>query len=229
MTHRHEGSTRSVCSVDDRSGTDPRARYEYRVWGRRADLQRHLSGLADSVHHDSIEDCYLLVADPACNAKIRGKRLKVKRLIDERFGFQRWSSTWHRLDRIPEPFGAMLAELTDQPHQWDDPQSLASAIGEVESLHSIRAVYVAKDRRRFRLGSIRAEAVELEIPGLGRPLTTVAFGGRDLGQLIQLRRTLGLDLAPNVAVHLAVDTDHPPSVGPLGPRRRWWHHRAAPG
>jgi hypothetical protein len=78
----------------------------------------------------------------------------------------------------------------------------------VEELHpaaDLRPLFVTKHRMRFRFGSMRAEVTDLEVGQNGERLCTTAIEGRDLLDLIRLRSSLGLDLVPNVAVHLALD------------------------
>lgn len=182
-----------------------RSRYEFRVWGDQDEAYRRLANLADSAREEQLEDCYLLLTDPACNLKIRRNRLKVKRLVEERFGFQRWSTNWQRVT-------AEASELVDEASQADseavmrpDSAGYEAVVGELRPVVNLRPVFVTKYRRRFRFGSMRAEVTDMEIGGQNERMCTTAIEGRNLLDLIQLRSSLGFDLVPNVAVHLALD------------------------
>jgi hypothetical protein len=153
-------------------------RYEFRVWGEHDMARRQLAALAETESEELLEDCYLLVDDRNCNAKIRSNRLKIKRLIDVHSGFQRWSSSTTNLVSPP-------------------PQLVTSA--------GVQPVFVTKHRSRFRFGSIRAESTNVDVHGQPGLLRTVAIVGKDLDELIQLRSSLGFMHLPNVALHHAVD------------------------
>ncbi len=176
--------------------SDSGFRYEFRVWGQHASARRQLARLADTERVEHLDDCYLLLGDRACNAKIRQDHLKIKRLIQVRDGFEQWSSAKLDLQLAPQ---------------------LAATDG-------VRAVFVAKHRCRFRFGSIRAEATDVDVVGWPGILHTLAIEGRDLDDLVRLRASLGLAHLPNVAVHRAVDAalDVVPSAGhgPMEPAVR---------
>lgn len=200
------------------AGNAPRFRYEFRVWGQREEVAKRLSVLAESEQRHRLEDRYLLVGDTACNIKIRENRLKVKRLINVRSGFQWWSSVWLR----DAPGGAQSLERVldglgpDQRLPRSDQRVLARAIGGLQRSDRIRAVTVTKRRRRFRLGSVKAESSIVRIAGRPDRLRTVAIEGRNLDDLVHLRSSLGLGHLPNLALHLAVDlTDGGPG-SPVG-------------
>ena len=193
-----------------KQGTQLRSRYEFRVWGDPDSALDRLSSLADTERDESFEDCYLLVQDPSCNLKIRRNRLKVKRLVEERFGFQRWSTDWHRISVDPgrdrsESTGGMMDPEAIETEQQRNQTLLADVVTALDPTANLRPVFVTKYRRRFRFGSMRAEVADLEIGGRSGRLCTTAIEGRNLLDLIQLRSALGLDLTPNVAVHLALD------------------------
>ena len=186
------------------------ARYEYRVWGKRKEVCKRLSKLADGVSEEEVHDCYLLVSDHSCNAKIRRNRLKVKTLIGERSGFERWSSVWHPAsEKAPQPFNLLMAELkAKDPRKHNYERKVAKTIDKLDLEQDVRAVVVDKYRRHFHLGSIRAEATELRVEGQPGRLRTIAIQGQDVNDLIQLRSLLGLTKVPNLAFHLAVDLQH---------------------
>ena len=166
-------------TVGDMGTSQRRPRYEFRVWGEHRRAHRQLATLAELERQERLDDCYLLVGDRTFNAKIRRNRLKIKRLIGVRHGFQRWVSSH--------------TDLTSWP------------LLPLDTSDGVRPVFVTKHRRRFRFGSVRAEAAEVDV--LGRPglLRTLAIEGKDLDELVRLRSTLGLAHVPNVALHLAVD------------------------
>jgi hypothetical protein len=186
-------------------------RYEFRVWGKRKDVCKRLTKLADAVSEEQVHDCYLLGPDHSFNAKIRRNRLKVKTLVGERSGFERWSSTWHPMSakKAPKPFNLLLAELdAKNPPKQGFERKVAKTIDKLDLDQDLRAVVVDKYRKRFDLGSIRAEATKLRVEGQSGPLRSVAIEGSDIDDLIQLRSLLGLAKVPNLAVHLAVDLQH---------------------
>lgn len=189
---------------------DDGSRYEFRVWGERDKACKRLAKLADVEQRERLEDCYLLVPDDACNIKIRQNRLKVKRLVDERHGFQRWSSIWHRAaNGAPEPFDRVMEELATKRARRDDGRrALVRAVDRLDPDDGVRAVFVSKRRRRFRFGAMRAEASEVKVSGTPGKLFTVAIEGPDLGDLVDLRKLLGLAKTTNLALHLAVDPAH---------------------
>lgn len=184
-----------------------KARYEFRVWGDRKDVYRRLAEMADTDRRERLEDCYLLVHDQACNAKIRRNRLKVKRLIGQRAGFERWSSSWCRdvqeapapFDELAEGLGPPVLPRAAEVHQLED---VAREIGPD---HGIVPVFVTKQRRRFRFGTIKAEAATVEIEGHPGRFKTLAIEGPNLADLVTVRSSLGLNDVPNLALHLAVD------------------------
>lgn len=182
----------------------PRSRYEFRVWGNQDEAHRRLLSLADSSTEKHFKDCYLLVDDPTCNLKIRRNRLKVKRLVEERFGFQRWSTNWHRVTTEASPESSDTRTLAEAAG-LAAPTDLGQVVEELHPAADLRPLFVTKHRMRFRFGSMRAEVTDLEVGRNGEHLCTTAIEGRDLLDLIRLRSSLGLDLVPNVAVHLALD------------------------
>jgi len=180
-----------ITTVEHMSVKKRRIRYEFRVWGEHRSAHQRLSFLADAERQERLDDCYLLVGDRSWNAKIRENRLKIKRLVDVRMGFQRWSSA-----------------KTD----------LAAPVPQLEMSNGVRPVFVTKHRHRYRFGSIRAEATEVDVLGQPGRLHTLAIEGKDLDQLVRLRSTLGLAHLPNVALHLAVDpAERVPYLRPTRP------------
>ncbi len=211
-----------MATTKQRQGS--RSRYEFRVWGDQDIALERLSRLAESEYEQQLEDCYLLVHDPGCNVKIRRNRLKVKQLVEERFGFQRWTTDWHRITvdtnatigdgAGPGPDFAPMGQAGDPSTQLlpeDGQSNLIDVVSQLDPHASLRPVFVTKYRRRFRFGSMRAEVADLEVGGRSGRLCTTAIEGRNLLDLIQLRSALGFDLTPNVAVHLALTSTAPSS------------------
>ena len=184
----------------------PDARFEFRVWGFHQALIERLASAADVDRTRQLTDCYLLTPDPALNVKIRQRRLKIKRLVEEQAGLQRWASTWHRnAAEAPKPFDGLFKELA----QWSEgnrtPNKLAKAINTTDL--GLKAVAVTKHRRRLRLGSIRVESAELMIADRPERLGTLAIEGRNVDDLLHLRSELGFSSARNVAIHLAINPE----------------------
>lgn len=191
--------------LDDEQATSKR-RYEFRVWGGWSDACRQLKRLAGDERRQRLSDCYLLGGDPARNTKIRHSKVKVKHLVEERQGFQRWSSVWHGLaEDAPRPFDRLLDEIHRSAPESDDYQhSVTEAVEDVESDDPLQAVFVTKHRRRFLIGSMKAESTRVGLDGRSRSMHTLAIEGPDIQELIQLRAVLGLTGVPNLALHLAV-------------------------
>lgn len=181
-------------------------RYEFRVWGEHRKAGKMLSRLASRETSEQIDDCYFLVDDLAWNAKVRDSTLKVKRLVSEEQGFECWTSDWHRdAEGTPSPFDELFEELRlDRPlrgKQFD----LSKAVASLDDDSATRAIFVTKHRRRFRLGSIRAEVTDVEVEGVETPLRTLAIEGEHLAELVALRSDLGLGHEPSVPMHAAID------------------------
>ena len=166
-----------------------------------------LAAMAESECHQEIDDWYLFLGSASCNAKVRRNRLKVKRLVEERFGFQRWASIRHSMvddSMVDDTTGGPIDLLVDELGVVDPPRSVAKAHGVPFGASAVAAIHVNKWRRRFELGPMRAEATEVVVDGHPDRLTTVAIEGCDLDDLIRLRAELGLDRHPNLAYHLAL-------------------------
>ncbi len=189
-------------------GESSDARYEYRVWGKHRKARKILSSLASEEITEQISDCYLLVDDPGWNAKVRDSTLKVKKLIAEERGFERWTSNWHRAaDTTPSPFDELFEDLRlDRPRRGKS-FDLSKAVGRLDLDTAATAVFVSKQRRRYRVGSMRGEATDVTIADTGEVLHTLAIEGDDLDDLVALRKKLGVKGSANVAVHVAIDAE----------------------
>jgi hypothetical protein len=182
------------------------ARYEHRVWGQHRSARKMLAKLADEQSTEQVNDCYLLIDDPAWNAKIRNNTLKIKQLVAERKGFEQWTSDRHRsADSAPSPFDTIFERLgLDRPQRGEE-YNLFDEIAALGADSGVRAVFVAKERRRYRIGHLRAEATDITIRETGEVLHTLSIEGDDLDDLTALRKRLGLRDEDNVAVHNALD------------------------
>ncbi len=184
------------------------ARFEYRVWGRHVKARKMLAKMATEQMTETINDCYLLVDDSSWNAKIRGNTLKIKQLVAEHKGFEQWTSDRHRsADSTPSPFDTIFEQLgLDRPQRGEE-YDLFEEIAALDGETGVRAVFVTKQRRRYRIGDLRAEATDITIRENGDVLHTLSIEGDDLDQLSALRKRLGLRGEDNVAVHNALDLE----------------------
>jgi len=184
------------------------ARYELRVWGAHRKARKLLAKLADEQSTERVDDCYLLVDDPSWNAKIRDNTLKIKQLVAERKGFEQWTRDCHRtVDSAPSPFDAIFEQLgLDRPQRGEE-YDLDTEIAALDAHSGVRAVFVTKERRRYRIGVLRAEATDIEIRDTGEVLHTLSIEGDDIDELSALRKRLGLRGEDNVAVHHALEHD----------------------
>jgi hypothetical protein len=181
------------------------SRFEYRVWGTHRRARKLLEKLADEQTTEQVDDCYVLVDDSALNVKIRDSTLKIKQLVAERKGFEQWrSDRHHSVDTVPTPFDTIYLRLgLDRPQDGEDVDITAvAAAADLDC--GVRLVIVNKQRRRFRVGDLRAESTDLTITETGAVLHTLSIEGDDLDQLRALRRRLGLHGHENVAVHNAL-------------------------
>ncbi len=182
------------------------ARYEYRVWGRHSKARKKLARLASNEVEETVKDCYLLVDDSSWNAKIRRNNLKIKQLVSEDQGFERWTSDRHRTaDTAPSPFDDLFEQLRLDRPQRGKSYDLYKAIDELDPSSGVRAVFVIKRRRRYTVGALRAEVTDIEVTETSDLLHTLVIEGDDLDELVALRKELGLRDEPNFAVHQAID------------------------
>ncbi len=183
------------------------ARYEYRVWGTYRSARKRLAKLATELSTERVKDCYLLIDDPSWNAKIRDNTLKIKQLVSERKGFEQWTSDRHRsAETTPSPFDTIFEQLQLDRPQRGEAYDLFSAVAELGPGSGFRAVFVVKDRRRYRIGALRAESTDVTVVETGETLHTLSIEGDDLAELAALRKKLGLRDENNVAVHNALDS-----------------------
>lgn len=184
------------------------ARFEFRVWGEHPEAEKLLRKLSSDEERERIEDCYLLVGDPVWNAKIRDNSLKIKQLIAEDRGFERWrSGRVYSSDGAPSPFDVLFDELSLDLVQKGESYDLARAVDQLDPELGIRAVFVVKLRRRYRIGNLRAEVTKVEITATGEVLRTLSVEGDDLDELVRLRKKLGLKGEENIPVHEVLDSE----------------------
>lgn len=180
------------------------AHYEYRVWGEYPKARKLLTTMASEASREQYNDCYLLVDDMAWNAKIRDRSMKVKKLIAQKRGFESWTSDWYeKADGVPAPFDDLFTELRLDRRSKGKSFDLTKAAAKLED-DVARVVFVTKDRRRYRIGNIRAEVTDVEVEGADDTLRTLAIEGSDLDSLVELRKQLGLEKVPNMAMHVAI-------------------------
>ncbi len=183
----------------------PASRYEYRVWGEQRRARELLEGLASDVTEERVKDCYLLAGDGSWNAKVRNNRLKVKQLIAEDRGFERWSADRPRTaGDMPEPFDVLFEQLRLDRPQRGKPYDLYDAVDRLDADPNMKVVFVVKQRKRYTVGRLRAEATDIEIVETSEVMHTLAIEGEDLDDLVALREKLGLCDEPNLAVHTAI-------------------------
>ncbi len=185
-----------------------RARYEFRVWGAHRKARKKLARLASEVTTEKVKDCYLIVDDHSWNAKVRDNTLKIKQLVSADKGFEQWSRDKHRSsDTAPSPFDQLFDELRLERPQQGKSYDLARAVANLEPGSGVRAVFVTKNRRRYRIGDLRAEATDIKILETGEVLRTLSFEGDNLKELVALRKQLGVRGEPNIAVHQAIESE----------------------
>lgn len=185
-----------------------RAKYEYRVWGSHRKARKLMAKLASKETRERVEDCYLLVDDPSWNAKVRDNTLKIKHLVAEDKGFDRWVSGRHRSsDSAPSPFDDLFDDLNLDRPQRGKSYDLSRAVSKLDPDTGVRAVFVTKKRRRYQIGGLKAEATDIEIEETGQELRTLSIEGDDLDELVALRKKLGLKQEPNLAVHEAIENE----------------------
>ena len=191
--------------VDDGAG---HARFEYRVWGKHRKARRLLDELAAVETEERFSDCYLLVDDPTWNAKLRGNNLKIKRLVAERKGFERWVARKHRsAETAPSPFDELFDSVDLSRLLSGGADALREVLDRLDPELGIRPVFVTKRRRRYRIGNLKAEVTDIEIDETSQVLRTLAIEGDDLDELVALRRRLGLRRETNTPVHQAIDPE----------------------
>ena len=197
-----------MADTDTDTGTTPtprRTRYEFRVWGEHRKACKLLSRIGTDETRESIEDCYLIVDDPSYNAKVRDNTLKVKRLLAEAKGFERWGSNRHRTpESAPSPFDLLFDELRLDRPQRGKSYDLVAEVSKLDPELEVTPVFVTKRRRRYRIGEMRAEVTDIVLTDSDQTLHTLSIEGDDLQELVSLRKRLGLKSEPNVAVHQAI-------------------------
>ncbi len=187
------------------TSTSGRTRYEYRVWGKHPKARQLLEKLSSDVTEERVKDCYLLVEDSTWNAKVRNNTLKVKQLISENKGFERWSADRpESADAAPSPFDELYERLNLDRPQSGKSYDLYDAVARLDADPDTQIVFVVKHRRRYTIGKLRAEVTDIEVIETSEVLHTLQIEGENLDDLVALRKKLGLRDQPNVAVHEAI-------------------------
>lgn len=185
-----------------------RTRYEYRVWGKHRKARNMLEKLASDVTEERVKDCYLLIEDATWNAKVRNNSLKIKQLVSEDKGFERWSAERPlSADAAPSPFDGLFEQLRLDRPQRGKSYDLYDAVSSLDADPDTHVVFVVKQRRRYTIGKLRAEVTDIEVTETSEVLHTLAIEGESLDDLVALRKKLGLRDQPNVAVHEVIGPD----------------------
>lgn len=195
-----------MAQEDEDERTLRRARYEFRVWGKHRKARKKLAELATATTRESFEDCYLIVDDLEWNAKVRDNTLKIKQLVSEDKGFERWSRTRYTTSKsTPTPFDEIFEALDLDRPQRGKKYSLQKAVRDLDPESAVRAVFVTKDRLRFEIGDLTAEVTDIGFADSDEVLHTLSVEGDDLKALVKLRKELGLRGEENIAMHQAID------------------------
>ena len=182
--------------------------YEYRVWGKHKKARKLLDSIGTDKTIETIRDCYFLGDDSDWNAKVRNSTLKLKRLVAEERGFEQWTSDWYRTSaKTPSPFDDLFDDLHLDRLNRGKKFSIKEAVKGLDDDLDTRPVFVIKERVRYRIGSVRAEVTDITVVDTSEELHTIAIVGKDLDELVALRKELGLKKSDNVAVHVAIDPD----------------------
>ncbi len=190
----------------DDKGSRRHARYEFRVWGQHRKAVKKLADLASSSTRETFEDCYLLVDDPEWNAKVRDNTLKIKQLVSEDKGFERWSRNHYKTsEATPTPFDEIFDALNlDRPQEGKE-YDIERAVRELDPGSGVRPVFVTKERQRFEIGNLVAEVTDITFADSDEVLRTLSVEGDNLKALVALRKQLGLRGEENIAMHQAID------------------------
>lgn len=184
------------------------ARFEYRVWGEYRSARKLLRKLADEETREELEDCYLLVDDPKWNAKVRDDTLKIKQLVAEDKGFERWTSDKHRsAASAPSPFDELYEQLELDRLRTEKKFDIEDAVARLAPDSEVRVIFVMKQRRRYLIGDLKAEVTDVEVIETGEVMRTLSIEGDDLRELVKLRKKLGIKGETNTPVHQAIDLD----------------------
>lgn len=185
-----------------------RTRYEYRVWGKQRGARKTLKRLSTRESTERVDDCYLIHDEPGWNAKVRDDTLKLKQLMREDAGFERWASQRHEsAGALPSPFDEVFEQLRLDRPQRGKSYDLRRAVPNIDPDSGVRAVFVTKRRETYRIGDLRAELTDITLCESGDVLHTLAIEGSDLDDLVALRKQLGLRDEPNVAVHEVIEAE----------------------
>ena len=175
-------------------------RWEFRVFGGRLAAERAAleragvpAGEEEEEEEEARLDVYFVVPGRVdASLKLRGEKLDLKLLRDERDGLELWEPAGEAAfpeapdvlqDRLLGPAGVRL-DLPAAPVGRDGLLSLARAAPE------LRVVRVGKRRRQYRVRGVMAEFTRLSVDG--RPVESVAVEEADRERALAAVAALGL-------------------------------------
>ena len=182
-------------------------RFEFRVWSPSEETRSRLRSRGRHTGRSVARDCYVLAFQPGVNAKIRGKDLQIKRLIDRRAGLERWRPEWEsRAPFTPEVMIRLFGELGLEALSPTGSRSISvdQLVAELHRQDHLDAAWVTKEREFLEVGDVSAEVTELTIDAHSLRLSTMAIEGTDPDAVIEERMQLAMEGMENIAVHRAV-------------------------
>lgn len=202
-------SVTHVASAERVAGGPPR--FQFRVWDDVGDAAGRLRGLGAPHRVERRRDIYLLGTRSHHNVKVRAQRLEISELLGVVDGFEQWNRA--AIHRLPCTTGDVLRwvhEVSGVEAATAHAERVDERVGRRRLLEAatrcgLRPAAVDKQRERFVLGELRAEATTMVLADRGIELSCVAFEGPEPASLAELRRKLGLDHAHNVAVPVALE------------------------
>lgn len=193
---------------DREDGGSGPGRFEFRVWDPDDDVLGALEAIGRPTGTDTSVDRYLVGPDREVNLKVRDDRLELKRLIETRDGLQRWRPSWSADLPIDHGDTARLLDelgLDAGPTGGSDPHGTPLDVEELSALVALQpgghVGTVRKQRQRFELNGLDAEASEVTVEGVA--MSCVVVEGTDPSEVARAARSIGLD-GPNRAVHEVV-------------------------
>lgn len=203
---RDDGGRGAMSKKQSTPDRAERSRYEFRVWGKHRKARRALSRFAPEPRIERYIDCYVLSDDPTWNAKVRGNRLKIKRLVATDKGFERWTrGRFPSASQAPDPITVLFEALHAERERLGESFVLSSVASEMAERLGVRVVLARKVRHHYQVGSVRVEVTEIEVAETGELHRTLSIEGDDLAELVRMRKRLGLSGEPNLAVHQVLE------------------------
>ncbi|MGD2112414.1 MAG: hypothetical protein PVI50_03430 [Gammaproteobacteria bacterium] len=183
-------------------------RFEFRTFGRDfARIEENIRRLsADETLRESREVYILRPKQWQRNIKIRGGRLEVKELIEQRDGLQRWNPAgqWTFPLKAGELENSILPGLrSDDRRPGTQGLSKQRLLGElVRDSHVLWRANVFKRRVGYTTGECSTEIDEILVNGA--LVRSVAIESEDADAVVAIRRELGLADHENVSYPLAI-------------------------